>query len=229
MKSLEGHFWFGPAAIWLLAGLWAGVPATAVADDATQPAVGAAQTAPDKPAPAAEASFPAQPPPVQRRGFLNDVGTWWDRSFSDFAATMKAARDKLEDFNKTPSDAAQDAATATKDALSNAAQATKDAAAATKQAMDNAAEATKDAATAVVRLPGTRVLELNDRCAVAANGAPDCGATASSVCRQKGFNSGRVIDIRTSQECPAEVRLSGRTPAEGECPDATFVLRAVCQ
>jgi hypothetical protein len=211
MMGLDKNRCFGVAAVLLVAAaLLAAAIRSGSADDAGSSAV-AAQPAPEKIAPPASESFPTQPPPVEQRGFLNGVGTWWDQALSDFTAKMKAARDKLEDFNKKQTDAAKDAASATADALKDAAQ------------------ATKDAASAVVRLPNTRVFEFNERCAMAANGAPDCGAAATNACRQKGFNSGQPIDVRTQQECPTAVLLSGRAPAEGECPEATFILRAVCQ
>ena len=164
----------------------------------------------DSQAPAAEA-VPAQPPPANKPGFLHQLGVWWSDSFGDIDAKMKAARDKLHDYNKQ-----QD-------------QAAKDASAATQQALKDAAQVTKDAATAVVKLPITRVIEFHDRCQVAGNGAPDCQTTATESCRKKGFNSGQPLDVSTSQECPARVMLSGRPPAEGECHDVTVVLRAACQ
>jgi hypothetical protein len=81
----------------------------------------------------------------------------------------------------------------------------------------------------VVKLPTTRVFEMHERCQKAGNGAPDCQATATSVCRAKGFSAGQPLDVSTSQECPARVMLSGRAPVEGECPDVTMIMRAVCQ
>jgi hypothetical protein len=104
----------------------------------------------------------------------------------------------------------------------------KDAANATQDAMRNAAEATKDAMTAIVRLPATRVLEMRARCELAANGAPDCRQAAANACRGKGFSSGDPLDVRSSENCPASVALSGRQPAPGECPTETVVLAAAC-
>lgn len=163
----------------------------------------AAAGAPGQPAASASA-FPPQPSPPAKRGLLNDIGRWWTDSFS-------ALNTKIDDFHKK----SKDAATATQEAVKNAASAT--------------ASATKDAATAIVRLPATRVYEVHERCVVAANGAPDCQAAATSACRAKGFNSGQPLDIRSSQACPPAVMLSGRTPVEGECPDETVILRTLCQ
>jgi hypothetical protein len=156
-------------------------------------------------------TLPPQPPPADKRGFLNNFGHWWDDSIADFNAKMKDARQKFDDMNKKQNDAA------------------KDAAAATQEAMKNAAEATKKAATAVVRLPNTRVIEIRESCAPAANGAPDCEAAATKACRGKGFESGEPVDVRTADKCPASLWLSGQAPSAGQCPVETVVLRAVCQ
>jgi hypothetical protein len=163
-----------------------------------------------QPAPAPGAS-PSQPPVANAPGFLHQLGIWWHDGFADFDAKMKAAKDKLNDYNKKQSDAAKEASTAT------------------EQALKDAAQATKDAATAVVKLPATRVFEMHERCQKAGNGAPDCETTANNVCRGKGFNTGKPLDVSTAQECPARVMLSGRQPVEGECPDVTTLLRAICQ
>ena len=216
------------AAVWLLPALVSAVMVcSARAEDSQTPSAGpdAGQqtTSPTTPPPPARGLFaapagaenpgllPAQPPAVEEPGFLHQLGRWWGQSIGDFTAKMKDAQHKLGDINKQQN------------------QAAKDAAAATQEVMKNAAEATKDAAASVVRLPSTRVLELSDRCQLAPNGAPDCQAAAVNACRSKGFNTGRPIDVRTSQECPARVLLSGRAPAEGECPDETVLLRAICQ
>jgi hypothetical protein len=175
--------------------LWAAAAGVVHADDSQAPAAGAS---------------PVQPP-ANKPGFLHQLGVWWNDSFGDIDAKMKAARDKLGDYNKQ-----QD-------------QAAKDASAATQQALKDAAQVTKDAATAVVKLPITRVVEFHDRCQVAGNGAPDCQTTAAEACRKKGFTGGQPLDVSTSQDCPARVMLSGRPPAEGECHDVTVVLRAACQ
>jgi hypothetical protein len=172
------------------------------------------QQTPEKPAsPSPGLSLPPQPPPpaADKRGFLNDFGSWWDKSVTDFNAKMKDARQKYDEMNKKQNDAA------------------KEAAAATQEAMKNAAEATKKAATAVVRLPNTRVLEIHEPCAAAANGAPDCEAAATKACRGKGFETGQPLDVRTADKCAASLWISGQAPAADQCPVETVVLRAVCQ
>jgi len=94
---------------------------------------------------------------------------------------------------------------------------------------DRAGAAAKDAAETVVRLPATRVVSSRQKCELAANGAPDCQAAATAMCKNKGFGSGRSVDIESARKCPAHVWLSRRAPAEGECALETFVTRAICQ
>jgi hypothetical protein len=180
----------------------------AAADDNQGPAGAGGPSAAQQAAPGA---LPAQPPAANAPGFIHQLGVWWHDGFGDFDAKMKAAKDKIDDYNKKQSEAAKEASTAT------------------EQALKDAAQATKDAATAVVKLPVTRVFEMHERCQKAGNGAPDCETTANNVCRTKGFATGKPLDVSTAQECPARVMLSGRQPLEGECPDVTTLLRAICQ
>jgi hypothetical protein len=86
-------------------------------------------------------------------------------------------------------------------------------------------DATKDAAGAVARLPGTRVVTGHAKCRNAPNGAPDCLSAAMEVCKTKGFEGGKSLDMTTAEVCPAKALLSGRS----ECRDETFVSRALCQ
>ena len=194
----------------LAAALTAAAVGTCLADDTQAPAGAAVAQQPAAAAPGPSA-LPAQPPPANRPGFIHQLGVWWDDGFGDFNAKIKAAKDKLDDYNKKQGEAAKEASTAT------------------EQALKDAAQATKDAATAVVKLPTTRVFEMHERCQKAGNGAPDCETTANNVCRTKGFGTGKPLDVSTAQECPARVVLSGRQPVEGECPDVTTLLRAICQ
>ena len=66
------------------------------------------------------------------------------------------------------------------------------------------------------------------KCVNAPNGAPDCWAAANALCKDKGFESGKSLDMTTAEVCPAKAMISGR-PAPGECHDETFVSRALCQ
>ena len=189
-------------------------PAVAPASAPQPPAAAAPQppaaAAPQQPA--ARGLFPPQPEaPGDKSGFLRQFGKWWDDSVADFNAKMKDAKDKFDDLNKKQSEAA------------------KEAAAKTQEAMKNAAQATKDAADAMVRMSTAKMIEVHDRCPVAANGAPDCQITATNACHAKGYATGKPADVQTSQQCPAAVLLSGRTPAPGECPVENVLMRAVCQ
>ena len=99
----------------------------------------------------------------------------------------------------------------------------------TGETAKDAADVAMEAAGVVVRLPATRIVAARQRCELAGNGAPDCQAAANTLCRSKGFWSGRSADIESAQKCPAQVWLSRRSPAPGECALETFVTRAICQ
>jgi hypothetical protein len=94
---------------------------------------------------------------------------------------------------------------------------------------DQAREAAKDATGTVVGLPGARAITARERCVPAQNGAPDCQAAALTLCRGKGFQTGRSLDTQSEQKCPAKVLLEGRAPNATECPTEMFVIRAMCQ
>jgi hypothetical protein len=97
------------------------------------------------------------------------------------------------------------------------------------QAREAAKEAAKDATGTVVGLPGARAITARERCVPAQNGAPDCQAAAVTLCRGKGFQSGKSLDTQSEQKCPAKVLLEGRAPNASECPTEMFVTRAMCQ
>jgi hypothetical protein len=170
-------------------------------------------TAPASVPPQSQGLFPSQPPPTDRPGFIFAFGRWWD-----------STRSKFQDLAKPP----DDPAAATRNAVQGAVQATKDATSATGDALKNAARVTKDAADTLFKLPGTRVVEVHETCAIAPNGAPDCRTAASSACRAKGFSSGNPVDVQSSQNCPPAVWMSGREPGQGECPEETVVLMVAC-
>jgi hypothetical protein len=192
-------------------------PAAAPApQQAAEPApAGPGQAAPGQPAAPARGLFPPQPSApgadAAKPNFFNQLGKWWDDGVADFNAKMKDAKEKLDDYNKKQSEAA------------------KEAAAKTQEAMKNAAQATKDAASAMVRLSNSHIIELKDKCPMAANGAPDCATTAINACHAKGYSTGQPADVRSTQACPASILLSGRTPGPGECPTENVLMRAVCQ
>ena len=97
------------------------------------------------------------------------------------------------------------------------------------QFADQTRDAAKDATGAVMGLPNTRIVPVRERCAVAANGAPDCQAAALAACRGKGFSGGKSLDTQSEQKCPAQVLLRGRAANDAECKTETFVTRALCQ
>src|SRR5580693_8091008 len=156
---------------------------TAFGEGANQaPATAPGQLAPATPgaapptpgAPAAGApTTQQQSTPAFRPGFLHQLRTWWDDSLAVFDRKDKnpsgAANDankKSEDNNPGAADKAKEAAasavTTTQDAMKNAVEATKGAASSATDAMKGAVEATKNAATAIVRLPNTRVIQVNE-------------------------------------------------------------------
>jgi hypothetical protein len=198
---------------------------------------------PPPPAPSASAAptaaapaIPQQPPPADKPGFLHQLKDWWDYSTSIFDTKSKDARGPVDDLGKKMDDAARSAAdaakgtaTATQDAMKNAVEATKGAAATATDAMKNAVEATKNAADAIARLPGTRVVDLHETCAKAANGASDCAAAAANGCRAKGFSGGNPLDVRSAEKCDTKPLQAGNISNPVACASETVVFRAVCQ
>jgi hypothetical protein len=93
-----------------------------------------------------------------------------------------------------------------------------------------AQEATKEATGAVVGLPNARVVAARELCKRAPNGAPDCQGAAATLCRGKGFSTGKSLDTVSEQKCNSgRFLLEGRAPSSSECPTQIFVTRAMCQ
>lgn len=88
---------------------------------------------------------------------------------------------------------------------------------------DQAAGVAKDMA----KMPRATLVVGRERCESAANGAPDCRAATTTLCRAKGFQRGRSIDVSLSQKCPAQAWFSGRAPQD--CRTESYVTRAACQ
>jgi hypothetical protein len=147
---------------------------------------------------------PAQAAPRHEPGMLESIGRWFEDSAARFNSSLRAARGKIDDFGDKAGDAAKSAADAAKDAA-------------------------KDAVDAAVKLPGARIIDGRERCGTAANGAPDCRAATETMCRGKGFGSGKSMEIQSAQKCPARIWLSGRKPNSDECEIESFVVKAVCQ
>ena len=87
----------------------------------------------------------------------------------------------------------------------------------------------KDAAGTVAAIPGTRIVTGRQICPSASNGAPDCQQGVETLCRAKGFQSGRTLEVASAHRCSVRGLISGRAQKEGPCPVETYVTRAVCQ
>jgi hypothetical protein len=215
-----------------------------------------AQAAPQPPAPAASAAPPDQSNRPgflhQLKVWWDDSVALFDTKSKDARGSADDANKNPDDTGRGPTDAAKDApkdaakdttkdatksaatsaTAATGDAMKNAVEATKGAAAtatgAATDAMKGAVEATKNAATAIVRLPNTRVIAVNEACTRAPNGASDCAAAAANGCRAKGFSGGNPLDTRTAEKCDPKPPQPGHMPGL-RCAAETVVIRAVCQ
>ena len=91
-----------------------------------------------------------------------------------------------------------------------------------------AAAGAKDAAEKLTKLPGARVVDGRERCEVAPNGSADCRAAVDTICRAKGFATGKSLDIQQAEKCSVRSWLAG-PPARSDCKVETHVTRAVCQ
>src|SRR5215471_3800377 len=141
---------------------------------------------------------PAQTP-RESDGFLATVTRWFKEKTATVNSSFEDARKKVEGFNSAAGDAAK-----------------------------TTVEGAKDAAGAIARIPAARAVSGHEKCELAANGAPDCVAAASAMCKAKGFDSGKSLDMTTAEVCPAKVYLSGRSTGP-ECTKDTFVSRVLCQ
>jgi hypothetical protein len=132
-------------------------------------------------------------------GFFESIGRWFEIQGDKFKSSFKDAGKTVESFGN-------------------------EAAVAAKTTMEGA----KDAAGAVARLPTARVVDGHEKCKNAPNGAPDCVTAATTMCKAKGFESGKSADMTTAEVCPPQVYLAGRNSGPG-CKTETFVSRALCQ
>lgn len=97
------------------------------------------------------------------------------------------------------------------------------------EALGGATAAATDAAGTISRLPGTNIVKGWERCALAPNGAPDCEVASLALCKTRGFERGRSLDITSSYKCPAQLWREGRQPNDAECRNEAHVSQAVCQ
>ncbi len=133
------------------------------------------------------------------RGFFGNIARWFDEQAEGINSTFKDAGNKIVNFGHEAGVVAK-----------------------------TTVEGAKDAAGAVARIPNARVVVGHEKCKNAPNGAPDCVAAANAVCKAKGFEFGRSVDMTTAEVCPPRVWMSGRTTGD-ECRTETFVSRALCQ
>jgi len=137
--------------------------------------------------------------PPQSSGLLGAVVRWFDEQAAKLHSTFQDAGRQVETLGHQAGVAARDTASGA-----------------------------KDAADVVARIPNTRVVTGHEKCLIAPNGAPDCVAAANAVCRAKGYQSGKSVDMTTAEVCPPKVYMAGRSAGPG-CTTETFVSRALCQ
>jgi len=135
----------------------------------------------------------------EHSNILKDIANWFDRQATKISSGFKDAGSQVTNFGHEAGIAAK-----------------------------TTAEGAKEAADAVARIPAARVVSGHQKCTLAANGAPDCLAAANAICKAKGFQAGKSVDMTTAEVCPAQVYLSGRNSGPG-CHTDTFVSRALCQ
>ncbi len=66
-------------------------------------------------------------------------------------------------------------------------------------------------------------------CPRSANGAPDCYAATETLCKDKGYTTGRSLDTESAETCNPRIYLPGYQRKAGDCRIETFVTRAACQ
>lgn len=82
-------------------------------------------------------------------------------------------------------------------------------------------------AIGVGRMAGTTV-KGREKCRPGANGAPDCAAAATILCKAKGYQDGSSVDTETSRSCSAQALIATGS-ASRACGTEYHVTRAVCR
>ncbi len=136
---------------------------------------------------------------AEEPGFFEGIAQWFDRQAAKIGSGFKDAGTQVENFGREAGVAAK-----------------------------TTVEGAKGAADTVVRIPAARVISGHEKCKIAPNGAPDCVVAAQIMCKAKGFESGKSVDMTTAEICPPQVYASGRNSGPG-CHTETFVSRALCQ
>ena len=137
--------------------------------------------------------------PAEERGVFGNITRWVDEQASKLGSHFRGARSGVENLSHEAGVAAK-----------------------------STVEGAKDAAGAVTRIPSARVVTGHEKCTIAPNGAPDCVVAANAICKTKGFESGKSVDMTTAEVCPAQVYMGGRSTG-ADCRTETFVSRALCQ
>ena len=88
----------------------------------------------------------------------------------------------------------------------------------TQETLGTSGNQARDAAGSVVAIPGTRIITGRQLCPPASNGAPDCQQGVDALCRAKGFQGGRTLEVASATRCSAKILLAGRAPKEGPLP-----------
>ena len=168
-------------------------------------ALALAQQQPNPPPPAGATAPPPQSlsPPAETPGFFAGIGQWFNEQAANLKSSLSGAVSGVEDLGQKARQGADDAAKSTVSTV-------------------------KDTADAVVKIPATRLVSGNEPCALAANGAPDCAAAATALCKAKGFASGKSAATTAAEICTPEVYLAGRNRGPG-CHTETSVSSALCQ
>jgi hypothetical protein len=163
----------------------------------------AQEARPEVPNDAAETTAPPQAPapnPSFAPGFIDALGRWMGDSRAALDSQLKNTQEAIGGIGAQATDA-----------------------------LKGAAGAAQQATGAIVGLPAGQMISGRQLCQPAANGAPDCGPAAETLCKAKGFSSGRGLEVASTQRCSARIWRSRRNPADGPCGTETFVTRAVCQ
>jgi len=142
---------------------------------------------------------PKAPAPTEERDFFGRIFHWFGEQAAGLSSNLQSAGSQVQNFG-------HEAGVAAKSTVNTV----------------------KDAGDAVARIPNARVISGHEKCAIAPNGAPDCVSAAMSLCKAKGFESGKSVDMTTAEVCPPKVLLSGRS-TDAQCHDETFVSRVLCQ
>ena len=150
--------------------------------------------------PPADAPAVEQQRPASRPGFLDTLGGWISDSRDAIGSGIRSTQDTLGNLGSKATGAARDAAGAAVDAASSAAA-----------------------------IPGTRLVSGRQLCPLSSNGAPDCQQGAEALCKGKGFQAGRHLEIASGQRCSVQAWWTGGRKRDSACRTETYVTRAICQ